>query len=89
MKSKTTRDFWKCFHRLPKKVKLQTVMVYRQWQDDPFHPSLHFKQIGQKVSVYSARVGYDWRALGLLKDNTTTWFWIGSHEDYNNIIKKM
>jgi len=40
MKSKTTRDFWKCFHRLPKKVKLQTVMLYRQWQEEPFHPSL-------------------------------------------------
>ncbi len=37
----------------------------------------------------SNRVGRDWRTLGLLKDDTTTWFWIGSHEDYNNIIKKM
>lgn len=89
MKSNTTRDFWKCFHRLPKNVKLQTVMVYRQWKVNHFYPSLNFKQIGQKVPIYSVRIGRDWRAIGLLKYDIITWFWIGSHENYNNVIKKM
>jgi hypothetical protein len=89
MNSKTTRDFWKCFHRLPKTVKLQAIVVYQQWQNNPFHQSLHFKPVGQNVPVYSVRIGRDWRALGLLKENTVTWFWIGSHEDYNNLLKKM
>jgi hypothetical protein len=43
MKSKTTRDFWKCFHRLLKPVKLYVLIVYRQGQEAPFQPSLHFK----------------------------------------------
>jgi hypothetical protein len=89
MKSKTTRDFWKCFHRLPKQIKLQAVITYRQWKANHFYPSLNFKQISQKVPTYSVRIGRDWRAIGLSKNNTIIWFWIGSHENYNNNIKQI
>ena len=46
MKSKTTHDFWKHFQQLPKKIKLQSVLAYKQWQENPFHASLHFKRVG-------------------------------------------
>jgi hypothetical protein len=32
---------------------------------------------------YSIRIGRNWRALGLWKGDTIEWFWIGSHEQYD------
>ena len=86
MKSKTTREFWKLYDRLPKTIQLQAVIAYRCWRQNPYQPSLHFKKVGKTVPVYSVRIGKNWRALGLLKEDTITWFWIGSHEDYNKLL---
>jgi len=36
--------------------------------------------------LYSVRIGRGWRALGLLEEETVTWFWIGSHADYDRLI---
>jgi hypothetical protein len=30
-------------------------------------------------------LGY--RALGLLKGDTVTWFWIGTHDEYERLLK--
>jgi hypothetical protein len=37
--------------------------------------------------MYSIRVGKGWRALGLLDGDTITWFWIGSHAEYDRLIR--
>ncbi len=50
MISKTTRDFWKLFQRLPKMTQWQAVTTYRSWRNHPFHRSLQFKRIGIKVA---------------------------------------
>jgi hypothetical protein len=31
----------------------------------------------------------DYRALGLLEDDTIIWFWIGSHADYDDLISRL
>lgn len=41
-----------------------------------------------KLSVFSVRIGIGWRALGLKKDDTLIWFWIGSHSEYEKTLKK-
>jgi hypothetical protein len=51
---------------------------------DPTHPSLHFKKLGR---VWSARIGLHYRALGLMKDDTVEWFWIGPHDEYDRILR--
>jgi hypothetical protein len=28
-----------------------------------------------------------YRALGLLKDDTVTWFWIGDHTEYDHLLR--
>ena len=48
------------------------------------HPSLHFKKI---KTFRSVRVGIKYRALGVEKDSNIVWFWIGSHADYDKLIK--
>lgn len=87
MNSQLTSDFLDCFAKLPDAVKEQARRCYQLWRDNPAHPSLHFKRIHGQENVYSVRIGLGWRALGLLEGDTISWFWIGSHADYDTLIR--
>ena len=89
MKSSLTDDFLKYFGELPDSVKGQARRSYRIWKQDPYYPSLHFKQVHTKEPIYSIRIGRGWRALGLLENDTITWFWIGSHADYDRLLSQL
>jgi hypothetical protein len=81
-----TPDFLECFARLQDEVKEQARRAYQIWRANPAHPSLHFKKIHGQENIYSVRVGLGWRAVGLLEGDTISWFWIGSHADYDRLI---
>ena len=55
----------------------------------PESPGLRFKQVHATRPIYSVRVGPAWRALGVLDGSTMVWFWIGSHADYDKLLKKL
>jgi hypothetical protein len=55
-------------------------------EDNPSHPSLHFKRIHGQEPIYAVRVSRGWRALGLRENDAITWFWIASHAEYEHII---
>jgi hypothetical protein len=74
---------------LPEAIKVQARKAYRLWQQDSTHPSLQFKKVHTKEPIYSARVSLGWRVLGLLEDDTMYWFWIGSHADYDRLLKQL
>lgn len=86
MKSRTTDAFRKCLKKLPLTVQAQAREAYRLFEANPYHASLHFKCIDNGEAIYSARVGRRYRVLGILEEDTISWFWIGSHEDYNNLV---
>jgi len=52
-------------------------------QSNPRHPSLHFKRIGE---LWPARVGEHYRVLGFDVQDGISWFWIGTHADYDKMI---
>ncbi len=54
-------------------------------KSDPKHPSLHFKTIGR--NRWSVRIGRNFRALAQERDMVFTWVWIGSHEEYDRLIR--
>lgn len=87
MKSRTTPDFWRRFDDLPKDVQQLAVKSYKRWRETPNHPGLGFKRIHNSEAIYSIRVGLRWRAIGRLDGDVLTWFWIGSHSDYDRILK--
>jgi len=89
MKSQALPQFWKLYHQLPKSVQSRASKAYRIWQQDPNTPGLYFKRVGNARPVYSARIGEDYRALGLLHGDTVTWFWIGSHDEYERLLKHL
>lgn len=86
MISRINDDFRDCFARLPEAIQARARKNYLLWKQNPQHPSLRFKQIHAKEMIYSIRVGKGWRALGLMDDESITWFWIGSHAEYDLMI---
>jgi hypothetical protein len=82
--SRGTAEFWRLYHALPVEVRVAARKNYRLWQANAFHPSLHFKSIGQPN--WSARVGNHDRAIGRFIGNEFVWEWIGSHADYDKRI---
>ncbi len=89
MESVTTARFRKAFARLPKSVQERAKNSYKLWKLNNNHPGLHFKQIHDKQPIYSVRVGLSYRALGVIEKDTIIWFWIGSHEDYTNLLAQL
>lgn len=86
MKSRTTRRFWQLFDALPVEVQDQAREAYRHWADNHQHPSLRFRRVEDTIPLYSARVGIGYRAVGRREGDTITWFWIGSHADYDRLL---
>lgn len=84
MKSHATNRYWSLYRGLPSEIRRATLKQYRLWLQNPRHPSIHFKKIG---SFWSARITDDYRALGIMKDDTVIWFWIGTHGDYEQLLK--
>lgn len=87
MNSKTTDRFRKCYSELPDNIKKQAQEAYKLLRDDPYHPSLHFKRIHSNRPIFSVRISRDYRATDLLKDQEIIRFWIGSHAEYEKIVK--
>lgn len=89
MKSLATSQFWKCYDDLPKDIKKQAKNAYVLFSNDPYYPSLHFKRIHSSRPIFSVRINIDYRTIGILEDNEITWFWIGSHVQYDALIKRI
>ena len=89
MTSRATTRFWTAYRELPPEVHDPARKAYALFRDNPHHPSLQFKKIHDRESIYSVRVTLGYRAVGVLKDNGITWFWIGSHSDYDRLLKSL
>lgn len=77
--------FWRAYGQLPKKIRDLADRAFDVMKQNPKHPSLHLKQAGR---FWSARVGLAYRALGVEADGDIVWFWIGSHAEYDRMLKK-
>ncbi len=85
MTSRATSRFWRCYHRLPDDVRKLAVKQYRFWLQHPQHPSVQFKKV---AAYWSARVTDDYRALGIMEADTVIWFWIGTHDEYDQFLRR-
>jgi hypothetical protein len=83
VKHKATSDFWYCYRSLPKEVQDLADKIYELIRDNPYHPSIHLKKVGQ---FWSARIGLNYRAVGVEEDGAIAWFWIGSHAEYDKLL---
>jgi hypothetical protein len=81
---RTTPQFWKRFDALPMEVQQLARKNFKLLKQDPLHPSLQFKRLGDH---WSARVGLHYRALAVEDGSDFVWVWIGSHAAYDRLIK--
>ena len=84
MRHFTSPRFWACYEALPANIRALADRSFEQLKADPRHPSLHFKQIGDFRSV---RIGVHYRALAIEVPDGLYWFWIGSHAEYDKIVR--
>lgn len=77
-------DFWSAYNSLPVSVQGLADRAFALLKSDSHHPSLHFKKIGDHWSV---RVGLHHRAVGIDVADGILWFWIGSHAEYDRVIR--
>jgi Txe/YoeB family toxin of Txe-Axe toxin-antitoxin module len=86
MKSATLPSFWDVYQSLDVRTKTSARKAYRLWRENPFHPSLHFKCINDEERIWSVRITINHRAVGIFESDTVTWFWVGSHDDYEKFF---
>jgi hypothetical protein len=82
---RTTDRFWQRYWSLPKDVQALADKNFQLLKDNPRHPSLQLKRVG---SFWSARVGLGHRVLAVEDGDDRIWVWIGSHDEYEKIIKQ-
>lgn len=84
IRSVTTARFWSLFDKLPPDIQAMAERRYELFSQNPGHPSLRFKQVGP---FWSVRVTDAYRALALREGQVLRWVWIGSHDDYDRMLK--
>jgi hypothetical protein len=84
-----TPQFLELYRTFPEHVRQQARRAYALFQQDPHHPSLRFRNVHPTRPIFSARVGIDYRVVGIREGNDIFWFWIGSHAEYDQLLKQL
>ena len=82
---RTSDRFWKCFEKLPPPVQNIAKQNFELLKTNPRHPSLHFKKVGK---LWSVRATLNHRAVAIEDGADFIWVWIGTHDDYEKMIKR-
>ena len=89
MRSRSTPRFWNAYRRLPSEIQQRAQKAYQRFRENPAHPGLHFSKVHAREPIYSVRVTLGYRAVGFLEDDEVTWFWIGTHAEYDRLLKEL
>jgi hypothetical protein len=89
VKSRRTRKFHDLYNTLSPAVQHQADKAYAQFEKDPDHAGLNFKPVGGDPVWYSARIGINYRAACVRGDDGSyVWFWIGTHAEYDKLLRQ-
>jgi hypothetical protein len=86
---RANEDFWNDYHVLPADIRSRADKQFALLKDNPQHPSLQFKKIGDRSGqeIWSGRVTLKYRALAVKLADEYVWFWIGEHNVYETRIR--
>jgi hypothetical protein len=76
--------FWEAYRKLPENIRAVADKNFQLLKDNPQHPSVQLKRVGR---FWSARAGLRYRALAVDIEGGLLWFWIGSHAEYDGMLK--
>lgn len=77
--------FQPLYDALPAEVRNLAGKNFALLKTDPKHPSLHFKRL--RGDLWSVRVGRNYRAVAVEDTGRFQWFWIGTHAEYDRMIR--
>jgi hypothetical protein len=77
-------SFWDCYRELPASIQELADRNFELLKSNPRHPSLYLKKVGR---YWSVRVGRKYRALAVKAEEGLIWFWIGTHAEYNRLVR--
>jgi len=80
----TSPQFWNCYEKLPVSIQQLSDKKFALLKHNFKHPSLHLKKAG---NYFSVRIDIHHRALGLDVEQGILWFWIGTHAQYDKLLK--
>jgi hypothetical protein len=89
LSSVTTARFRRAFAAPSREAQRRARSAYAAFRRDRRHPSLRFTHVHPHRPIYSARIGLGHRALGVLEGETMVWFWIGTHADYDRLLREL
>ena len=79
-----SQEFWRLYEQLPENIRRLADKNFEILKADPRHPSLRLKKVGR---YWSARIGDSHRTLAVESPDGLIWFWIGTHADYDRLIR--
>ena len=85
MRHVASPQFWQRYDKLPKHIQSLADRTFETLKRDPSHPSLQFKPA---AGYWAARIGLRYRALAIRDGDDLIWFWIGSHAEYDGLLKR-
>ena len=77
--------FWALYDKLPLFLQKSADESFDLLKANPGHPSLEFKPV---ALLWSARVKDGYRVLARRRGDDIFWFWIGSHDEYERLIRQ-
>ena len=77
-------DFWKEYEKLPKHIKELSDKNFDIVNGRDAAHAHNFKKVGNYRSV---RVGKKHRAVAIEIEEGLLWFWIGTHPEYDKLLK--
>ena len=76
--------YWARYRALPVEGRALADKAFALLKDNPRHPALHLKKVNE---FWSARIGLRHRAVGVDVPDGVLWFWIGTHAEYDHLIR--
>jgi hypothetical protein len=79
-----SRSFWTAYQKLSPPIRRSADKNFALLKVDPRHSSLQLKKVGR---FWSVRAGHGYRAMGVDVDEGILWIWIGTHDEYERLIR--
>jgi hypothetical protein len=91
-RNRGTPEFWERYRRLPPHIRQRARSAYRAFLANPNHPALRRHPLEDsskgrhRTGTSSVSINMQYRALYIVEGQVNVWYWIGSHNDYDNLI---
>ncbi|MEW4568507.1 hypothetical protein AB1L88_11640 [Tautonia sp. JC769] len=78
--------------KLPPAIRKLAEIVFTTFQRNPDHPALRRHQLDDmakgrhRSGTWSVSINMKYRALYVVDGDTNVWYWVGSHNDFENFV---